>query len=235
MSYNINSPATIVGTSLDPGNISLTNGTAGIHLICPSSIVSDKDLTLPANDSFIGAVLTASDAVGTTAWGSTVVSTYSFSAFSTAANVSGTSDVQLSGFSTTDPYYTGTGLNAATGAYTVPATGKYCISATINYATTTAITTQLGAGSSPAFTLRRTSPAVSDLVASNFPVLDVNVALLLTLRTILGRGSVTLSADLQLTSGDVIALFYIPNGLNLTLNLVTAPNPGVVWSVHSLF
>jgi hypothetical protein len=74
------------------------------------------------------------------------------------------------------------------------------------------------------------------LLSGNFPILDVNVALVLTLRAILGSGQITLVGDVNLNAGDVIAVLYIPNGLTLALNLGGAVNPpGVVWSMHSLF
>ena len=70
---------------------------------------------------------------------------------------------------------------------------------------------QLGAGVNPTFVIQRTSPTLTNLVSGLFPVLNVNIALLLNLRTILGSGSVTLTADVQLNAGDVIGIFYEHN------------------------
>ncbi|GLB24773.1 hypothetical protein LXJ15735_10140 [Lacrimispora xylanolytica] len=65
------------------------------------------------------------------------------------------------------------------------------------------------------------------------PVLNVNVTLL-TLRAILGNGTVTLSGDVELTAGDVIGLFYNSDGLGLNLNLGGNNSSGVVWSIHRM-
>jgi hypothetical protein len=92
----------------------------------------------------------------------------------------------------------------------------------------------LGAGINPAFTVRRTSPTVTDLISGLFPLLNVNVALVLTLRAVLGNGAVTLAGDVQLNAGDVVGLFYDANGLTISLNLGGATASGIVWSIFRL-
>lgn len=105
--------------------------------------------------------------------------------------------------------------------------------ATINYATTAAIALSLGAGVNPAFLVQRTSPTVTTLVSGLLPVLNVAITLL-TLRAVLGSGSVTLAVEVALNAGDVIGLFYAANGLTITLNLGSGATNGIVWSVHEI-
>ncbi|HBS47475.1 MAG TPA: protoporphyrinogen oxidase, partial [Paenibacillus sp.] len=155
-----------------------------------------------------------------------------FSAFLSSLSVSTSS--QLTGWSVASPFYTDPSFNPVTGNYTVPATGRYSIEATINYSTTASISISLGSGINPAFVVQRTSPTSTNLVSGLFPVLDVNVALVLTLRAILGNGTVTLAGEFALTAGDVIGLFYVSNGLTVPLNLGGANTSGIVWSVHEL-
>jgi hypothetical protein len=141
---------------------------------------------------------------------------------------------QLINWDTTSPYYTSANFNAATGDYTVPTTGRYSIEATINYQTTAAITVNLGAGIDPAFVVRRTSPVVTDLITGLFPVLNVDVLLLLTLRAVLGNGTVTLTGEVELDAGDVIGLFYEADGLTIAIDLGGVGGEGIIWSVHQL-
>ncbi|WP_083659790.1 MULTISPECIES: hypothetical protein [Paenibacillus] len=108
------------------------------------------------------------------------------------------------------------------------------VQATINYSTSAVVTVSLGAGINPAFTVRRTSPTVTDLISGLFPLLNVNVALVLTLRAVLGNGAVTLAGDVQLNAGDVVGLFYDANGLAISLNLGGATSSGIVWSIFRL-
>jgi hypothetical protein len=131
------------------------------------------------------------------------------------------------------PFYDSAAFDETTGNYTIPATGRYSIEATINYSTTAAISISLGAGIDPAFVVRRTSPVVTDLVSGLFPLLNVNVALVLTLRTILGNGTVTLSGEFALDAGDVIGLFYAADGLTLPIDL-GGSSSGIIWSVHRI-
>jgi collagen type I/II/III/V/XI/XXIV/XXVII alpha len=160
---------------------------------------------------------------------------YNFSAFSNSLSVSGTGTTQLTELSVTSPYYDGTGFDEAAGTYTVPASGKYSVKITINYTAPSPASSTLGSGIDPGFILRRTSPVVTTLLAGNMPVFNVNITLVLTLRTILSTGQVIMVGDVDLTVGDVIGLFYVADGLNLGLNLSGNNTPGVVWSMFSLF
>lgn len=69
----------------------------------------------------------------------------------------------------------------------------------------------------------------TDLNSGLMPVLDVNVPLVLTLRTILGSGTVTLESEVALSAGDVVGLFYEADGLAISINI-----RDVVWSVHQI-
>ena len=154
-----------------------------------------------------------------------------FSAFLSTASVSASS--QLTGWSVAAPYFNSGNFNPTTGNYTVPATGRYIIEATINYATTAVITIALGAGINPAFVVQRSSPTVTSLITGLFPILNVNIALILSLRTILGSGTVTLAGEVQLNAGDIIGLYYVANGLTIGLNL-GGSGSGIVWSVNQI-
>jgi hypothetical protein len=141
---------------------------------------------------------------------------------------------QLTGWSVATPYYDSASFNELTGNYTIPATGRYSIKATVNYSTTATVTIALGAAENPAFVIRRTSPTVTDLINGLFPVLNVNIVLVLNLRTILGSGTVTLAGDVQLTAGDVIGMFYEADGVTIPLDLGGGDADGVVWSIHRI-
>lgn len=123
-------------------------------------------------------------------------------------------------------------FNAATGVYTVPVTGVYKISATINYATTAALSLSLGAGVDPGFEVRNLSTGTS-IAAGLFPILNVNVILVLTLRAILGNGTVNFTGTAPLTAGQTLDLYYNADGLSLALNLggISSTSPGIQWSV----
>ena len=155
-----------------------------------------------------------------------------FSAFLSSVNVSASS--QLTGWTVSTPYFNSGNFNPAMGNYTVPATGRYIIEATINYATTAVITIALGAGINPAFVVQRSSPTVTSLITGLFPVLNVNIALVLSLRTILGSGTVTLVGEVQLNAGDIIGLYYVANGLTVGLNL-GGSGSGIVWSINQIY
>lgn len=150
------------------------------------------------------------------------------------ASFTAATGTQLTNWTVAAPYFGSVNFNATTGNYTVPTTGRYSIEATINYSTTAAITATLGGGVNPAFVVRRTSPATTDLIQGLLPILNTNVLAVLSLRAILGNGMVTLAGVAQLNAGDVIGLFYVANGLTLTLNLGGTLSPGVVWSVYEL-
>ncbi|PSJ65501.1 hypothetical protein C7J99_29110 [Brevibacillus brevis] len=115
----------------------------------------------------------------------------------------------------------------------MPTTGTYAIKATINYETSTAITASLDEGITPACEVRRLTPAETSLIIGDFPILNLNIALVLTLRAILGAGTITLAGDVQLNEGDTLGLFYVANGLTINLNL-GGGGEGIVWSIHRL-
>ncbi len=150
------------------------------------------------------------------------------------STVSVSANTTLTNYSVTDPSYTATGFNASTGQYTVPETGKYAISATINYQLTTTVNASLGTGVNPYFRVVRTSPIVTPLITGYLPVFDVNIALVLNLRTVLRNATVTLSGNAILSAGDVIGLQYDANGFTNMVNIGGDLIPGVVWSVTKL-
>lgn len=166
----------------------------------------------------------------TGATGPTVTSE-GFSAFLLTVPVSSSS--QLTGWSVAAPYFNSGNFNTATGNYTVPATGRYIIQATINYSTTAAISISLGAGVNPTFVVQRTSPTTTNLITGLFPILNTSLVIL-TLRAILGSGTVTLAGEVQLNANDVIGLYYVANGLTIGLNL-GGTSGGIVWSMNRIF
>lgn len=139
----------------------------------------------------------------------------------------------IGGFSAAAPYYNDGSINLATGVFTAPATARYAFKVTLTYAQTAAITAQLGAGVDPAFRLQRTNVATT-LIAGQVPILNVNIALLLTLRVILGNGEVVLAGDIELNAGDTVELQYVADGLALNLNIGGAQTPGIVYSCHRI-
>jgi hypothetical protein len=89
------------------------------------------------------------------------------------------------------------------------------------------------ANQNPTFIFRRTSPSSLDLITGLLPILNLNLTLL-TVRALLGNGSVTLCGEVELTAGDVIGLFYNADGLSLNLNLGGNNSGGIVWSAHRM-
>ncbi|MGK5509973.1 collagen-like triple helix repeat-containing protein [Brevibacillus formosus] len=140
---------------------------------------------------------------------------------------------QLVNWSTASPYYGSPSFDPLTGTYTVPETGTYAIKATISYETAAAITVNLDPEITPAFEVQRITPTATSLILGDFPVLNVNIELVITLRTILGAGTITLAGDVQLNAGDTLGLFYVANGLTTDLNL-GGGGEGIVWSIHRL-
>jgi len=164
-----------------------------------------------------------------------MIGTTTLTGFSASTSLSSISaSTTFTNYSTAAPFYSSAGFNATTGQFTVPSTGTYAITATINYKSTAAISVSLGAGVSPFFEVARTSPSAASLLQGYLPVLDVNVALVLSLRTILGSSAVTLAGTIKLTAGDVITLGYNANGLTVPLNLGGALSSGIVWSVTKI-
>ena len=212
-------PTGLTGATGPQGNLGLTGATGATGpqgIIGPTGATGAQGITGPTGPT---------GATGPTA------TSEGFSAFLSTASVSASS--QLTGWSVAAPYFNSGNFNPATGNYTVPATGRYIIEATINYATTAVITIALGAGINPAFVVQRSSPTVTSLITGLFPILNVNIALILSLRTILGSGTVTLAGEVQLNAGDIIGLYYVANGLTIGLNL-GGSGSGIVWSVNQI-
>ena len=134
---------------------------------------------------------------------------------------------QLTGWAVNAPFYADTAFDAASGNFVVPTTGTYKIGGVVNYSTIAAVTVSMGAGVNPAFEVRRNGGDV--LAQAKLPILNVNVALVLTLRTVLGSSAVPLDAEVQLNAGDVVGLYYNASGLALGLNLQETN-----WSIHRI-
>ncbi|MGG4448169.1 hypothetical protein [Brevibacillus porteri] len=200
-------------------------GATGVGATGPTGDTGDTGATGPT-----GATGTTG-ATGATGATGPAFTAENFSGFLSTVTLCASS--QLINWSTASPYYGSPSFNPLTGTYTVPANGTYSIKATINYETTAAITVNLDAGITPAFVVQRITPTATDLIIADFPVLNVNVALVLTLRAILGAGTVTLAGDVQLNAGDTLGLFYVANGLTINLNL-GGGGEGIVWSIHRL-
>jgi len=146
-----------------------------------------------------------------------------FSATRTAASVS--TGTQLGNWSVAAPFYNTTSFNPTTGVFTVPATGRYAISATISYSTTATLTGIFGGD--PAFVVRNITTN-QDLIVGLFPILNIE-----GLRAILGNGTVTITGEVELNENDEIALFYVNDGLTISINLGGADAP-IVWSIHRI-
>src|SRR5690606_16011023 len=146
-----------------------------------------------------------------------------------------TTTAQLAPSTDAAPYFTSGEFDITTGTFTVPETGRYAFMATINYSTTAAISVTLGAGITPSFVIRRTTPLpATDLISGLFPILNVDLPLgVLSLRAILGSGTVTLAGEVELTVGDTIGLFYEADGLTIGLDLGGAATP-IVWSAQRI-
>ena len=155
-----------------------------------------------------------------------------FSAYIPTLSVSASS--QLSNWTVSSPYFNSGNFDPVSGNYTVPSTGRYLIQATINYSTTAAISLSLGPGVNPAFIVQKNLPTTSPLISGLFPILNVNIALILDLRAILGSGTITLAGEVLLNSGDRIGLYYVAGGLTLNLNL-GGSSSGIVWSVNRIY
>ena len=230
MTHIIATPLTIQGNQNTSPLLAMSDGTYNSFVKAPSSMTSSSLFVLPKTTGTNGQFL-STNGLGVTSWVNTSSSpNVGFSASGTVS-ITGSTTQLFTGYSTTSPYYSGSGFNASAGTFTVPTTGKYTCKATISYTSAT-LTASLGTGVAPYFAIQRSSV---NLVAGTLPMLDVNVALVLNLRVILGKGTVTLTGDLNLTSGDVLGLYYVPNGLTLLLTIATSSGPGVVWSMESLF
>lgn len=113
------------------------------------------------------------------------------------------------------------GFDPDTGEFTAPQAGTYEISYDATAGPSSAVTISTGANTWFALTLDRNGV---DLFERRFPVLDVNVALVLTLRAPLREASVSASRYVTLAAGDVVALdvtngFSIPMVTNVSLSI----------------
>ncbi len=141
---------------------------------------------------------------------------------------------QLSGWSTTTPYYSGPGFNSVTGDFIVPSNGRYSFKATINYRTATTGTSILF-NVNPTLSINRSSPNPLTLISGNFGIIDFNINVgAVKLRAILGSGQVILVGDLELNAGDIIGIYYNPQGLLTDVLLGSDTGPDVVWSVSRI-
>lgn len=152
----------------------------------------------------------------------------------TLNSVTTNTTTQLTGWSVTNPSYTTSGFNPTTGNFTVPATGTYAIETTINYNLAAATSASVGSVVNPYFEVRKVAPVTSSLISGYLPMLNVNVVLVLTLKTVLDRGAVTLSRNVILNEGDVIGLFYLSSGFTPSINIGGGLTPGVSWAIRKL-
>ncbi|WP_143276685.1 hypothetical protein [Brevibacillus brevis] len=215
-------------SSSSTGAITGATGATGVGVTGATGATGATGLTGPTGATGATGETGATGATGATG---PAFTTENFSAFLSTVTLGESS--QFVNWSTASPYYGSPSFNPLTGTYTVPATGTYAIKATINYETSEAITVSLGPEITPAFEVQRITPTATNLIIGDFPVLNVNIALVLILRAILGAGTVTLAGDVQLNAGDTLGLFYVANGLTINLNL-GGSGEGIVWSIHRL-
>ncbi len=154
----------------------------------------------------------------------TSVTSEGFSASGTTTAIS--SSTKILGWEVYPPYYANSAFDPSTGKFTAPATGKYAIHATVNYKTNAPVSVSIGSNIDPVFLVKKNGN--TDLIKGYMPILDVNIALVLTLRSVLSSATVTLAGDVELQAGDEVELYYEADGL--TLNFDT----DIVWSIHRL-
>ncbi|TKI58220.1 hypothetical protein E8L90_24080 [Brevibacillus antibioticus] len=215
-------------SSSSTGGITGATGATGVGVTGATGDTGATGITGPTGATGATGETGATGATGATG---PAFTTENFSAFLSTVTLGESS--QFVNWSIASPYYGSPSFNPLTGTYTVPATGTYAIKATINYETSEAITSSLDPEITPAFEVQRITPTATKLIIGDFPVLNVNIALVLILRAILGAGTVTLAGDVQLNAGDTIGLFYVANGLTINLNL-GGGGEGIVWSIHRL-
>ncbi|WDQ31029.1 stalk domain-containing protein [Paenibacillus marchantiae] len=136
------------------------------------------------------------------------------------------SSTLFSNWNEASPYYGSPTFNPATGIFTAPDTGRYSIHATVNYKIDAPISVSIGRGIDPVFTVKKNGNI--DLIKDYMPFLDVNIALILTMRTVLGSATVTLTGDVELQAGDQVELYYEADGLPIGFST------DIVWSIHRL-
>lgn len=136
------------------------------------------------------------------------------------------SSTLFSNWSEASPYYGSPTFNPATGIFTAPDTGRYAIHATVNYKIDAPINISIGRGVDPTFTVKKNGNI--DLIKGYMPFLDVNIPLILTMRTVLGSATVTLTGDVELQAGDQVGIYYESDGLPIGFST------DIVWSIHRL-
>ncbi|WP_340398407.1 stalk domain-containing protein [Paenibacillus sp. FSL H8-0079] len=136
------------------------------------------------------------------------------------------SNTLFSNWNETSPYYGSPTFNPGTGIFTAPDTGRYTIHATVNYKIDAPINVSIGRDIDPVFTVKKNGNI--DLIKGYMPFLDVNIALVLTMRTVLGSATVTLTGDVELQAGDQVGLYYEADGLSIGFST------DIVWSIHRL-
>lgn len=147
-----------------------------------------------------------------------------FSVTSTTYSIN--SSTLFSNWSEASPYYGSPTFNPSTGIFTAPDSGRYAIHATVNYKIDTPINVSIGRGIDPVFTVKKNDNI--DLINGYMPFLDVNIPLVLTMRTVLGSATVTLTGDVELEAGDQVGLYYEADGLSIGFST------DIVWSIHRL-
>ncbi|MCT6925712.1 hypothetical protein [Metasolibacillus sp.] len=210
------------------GNTGPTGATGATGATGPTGATGATGATGPTGATGATGATGPTGATGTT--GATGPAfTEGFSAFKSSLVTN--SSTAITNWTVTAPYYSTGGFNPTTGVFTVPVTGRYSFAATLNYSTVATISLSLGSGINPAFYMRRNTS--TNVISGLFPLLNVSVTLL-TLRAILGNGTVTLAGDLLLNAGDTIDLYYEANGLTIGLNLGGVNSAGMVWSCHRI-
>jgi len=133
------------------------------------------------------------------------------------ATVSTSTTISLSGWTATIP---DPAFNPATGIYTVPRTGPYLLTFNSQFGLPGGAAQTIGLGSAvnPVLEIQRISPAPAVLVSGKVGIMNVNVALVLSLRALI-QGQVGMSAVQQLSAGDLIQARYNANGLFMNVSL----------------
>ena len=87
-----------------------------------------------------------------------------------------------------------------------------------NYSTTAAITAQIGSSTTPGIEIYNNTNTTT-VFRGLFPILSVNIALLLNITTILGIGQVVIVGNAKLTASDKIITRYTTGGISVAINL----------------
>ena len=143
----------------------------------------------------------------------------------------------FTGYSEATPYFDDSSVfDAGPGFFTVPSDGKYSIKITVFYR---------GWVPSPQEILDTVRPKIVLRCVSDDPDTDLLVGNIGTIefidnggddpRTVVYSDTITLVGDLNLSSGDVLALYFDGDGIDTTGAVFGDTDyPGVVWSVHRI-